>query len=1279
MEKMRRLLSGFLALVMVLGMMPGVSITAGAEELETQPETTAVETSEEALLPEETAAPETTAPAVTEPVETAAPETVPAETEAEETVPQETVPAETVPTETIPAQTVPAETMAEETVPQETVPEETVEELEASAEAADANYEEIIPVKEIKVIAAKERTYLGDKVKLTVQLDPLDATEVDVEWTVDGAEMIPLEDGILITRAEPGVVEVTAKVAVLTGDQTEEVKYVTSEPVYVTFLEYWMEINLLPLAEENRFEEDDPQYNSATTCLVKSGESLKLSAKYLTRLLEEDKAGSDRDYIVERLSDPDITWSLSEGAEQIVTMSADGTNVTLKTKVVTKTYIITLTARDRIAGEHSVQVVVYPEPYKVTVTPGELPDGMTMEGDTITVDLTKIKGEEDPEKPVEVEVELTARINPREADENYPQKVVQNLTWESSDNVVKLTDPDEEDEKNQVMLMTVPNYQGTSTITVTSKDDPAIKATLKVRRVRLMDKKDLSISLASSKVTELIAGESETFTVIDIRDKEILTTDVVEWSLPYEEDHPYASITKAGKLTVKDIAVGKDITLRCAITGHPAEDEQWIEWPVTVRPKVTKVEILPGDLASETNPEDTAVNGETLYINTVDDVKPFLLGFRVFALEGEEIGARQEVKWTSSNKAIATVDPDTDEIRWEGKNGTVTITATAADGSGKKATVKLNFRLQATGIEIILPNTDVVRSGSSLPLDVRVTPDKVDAVTDKDDVAWKIEACDHCGETAKCAKISASGKITAKTVYENHTLLVSATTKDGSQLVADTNITVKPKKDGILVLKDETGSYVTGITYMLDVGDSIDLDAFTLNSEEEQEDVTWKSSSKSIATVDEDGVVEVKKTGTATITAKTVDGKRTAKIKIKGVRMAEEVLVTHTKDQEALASGKSMTLKAKPVDDEEKSATIQKVIWSLEGEGAQFATITSTGKLTAVKNYTGESVDVTVVATATDGSGARGEYDVTIYAIAQGVRIDLDSFERTRTNYLYRLGTSPAELSLEAAVYPATAAQEVRWASSSKAIAEVDAETGELTVKKAGTVTITATASDGSGKKASFKLKIVKEAADITFSNVNFLPEGGMVIAGGKKVTLKPTVWDADEKKLSGRKLVWSIDDYEGDAENCLGYATLSSKGVLDTEKVSEVKRLVITVKTVEESENWEPLEVTFDVYIYPATTSVQVVRNIGGKPEAVTTRLYLDKGETLDLDAVSYCTGSVEKAAQAWTWKSSNSKVATVDENGVVTGIKAGTVTITVTARDGSGKKDTVKVTVRN
>ena len=47
-------------------------------------------------------------------------------------------------------------------------------------------------------------------------------------------------------------------------------------------------------------------------------------------------------------------------------------------------------------------------------------------------------------------------------------------------------------------------------------------------------------------------------------------------------------------------------------------------------------------------------------------------------------------------------------------------------------------------------------------------------------------------------------------------------------------------------------------------------------------------------------------------------------------------------------------------------------------------------------------------------------------------------------------------------------------------------------------------------------------------------------------------------------------------------------------------------------------------------------------------------------------------------TWESSNTKVATVDKNGKVTAVKAGTAVITCTSRDGGKFKVTCKITVK-
>ena len=70
-----------------------------------------------------------------------------------------------------------------------------------------------------------------------------------------------------------------------------------------------------------------------------------------------------------------------------------------------------------------------------------------------------------------------------------------------------------------------------------------------------------------------------------------------------------------------------------------------------------------------------------------------------------------------------------------------------------------------------------------------------------------------------------------------------------------------------------------------------------------------------------------------------------------------------------------------------------------------------------------------------------------------------------------------------------------------------------------------------------------------------------------------------------------------------------------------------------------------------------------------------LMKNETLALKATVTPSNAANKAV---TWKSSNTKIATVSSSGKVTAKSPGTVTITCTAKDGSGQKATCRITVR-
>jgi len=79
------------------------------------------------------------------------------------------------------------------------------------------------------------------------------------------------------------------------------------------------------------------------------------------------------------------------------------------------------------------------------------------------------------------------------------------------------------------------------------------------------------------------------------------------------------------------------------------------------------------------------------------------------------------------------------------------------------------------------------------------------------------------------------------------------------------------------------------------------------------------------------------------------------------------------------------------------------------------------------------------------------------------------------------------------------------------------------------------------------------------------------------------------------------------------------------------------------------------------------------GKINLSKSKATIEKGNTLTLTATVYPSTLTDKSV---TWKSSDETVATVTEDGMVTGVKAGTATITCTSNV-TGLSATCKVTV--
>ncbi|MCR5475823.1 MAG: Ig-like domain-containing protein, partial [Lachnospiraceae bacterium] len=150
----------------------------------------------------------------------------------------------------------------------------------------------------------------------------------------------------------------------------------------------------------------------------------------------------------------------------------------------------------------------------------------------------------------------------------------------------------------------------------------------------------------------------------------------------------------------------------------------------------------------------------------------------------------------------------------------------------------------------------------------------------------------------------------------------------------------------------------------VNVGATITLKPVITPKDATNQEVTWKSSNKKVATVSSDGVVKGKKKGTATITVKTKDGgkKASCKVTVKKGKTVKVKSVSLNKSDEELYVGESLPLKAtvKP-----NNATNKKVTW--KSSNTKVATVSSTGKVTAK----GEGDAVITVRTKDGGKTAK--------------------------------------------------------------------------------------------------------------------------------------------------------------------------------------------------------------------------------------------------------------------------------------------------------------------
>ncbi len=406
------------------------------------------------------------------------------------------------------------------------------------------------------------------------------------------------------------------------------------------------------------------------------------------------------------------------------------------------------------------------------------------------------------------------------------------------------------------------------------------------------------------------------------------------------------------------------------------------------------------------------------------------------------VGTKKKVKWSTSNKKVATVSSK-GKVTAK-KAGTCTITAKIGSKKYKcKIVIKNPIKISKTKLSL--------KKGKTYTLKVSGTKKKV---------KWSTS-------NKKVATVNSKGKVTAK---GKGTATITAKA-DG--LSVKSKVTVKNPTRSIAV--DMLSLDITSVT--LNKGNSykMKVTVFPLNATNKT--VTYTTSNKSIVTVS-NGTVKAVGVGTATVTAKSSNGKtvsckftvKNAKVEVSSVTLNKSTLSLNVGDTQQLIATVNP-----------RNATNKNVEW--QSNNTSVATVSSTGKVTArnvgntyiyaiASNGVSKSCKVTVNNTTSNEEQKDVETEVNSITLSS-TSLKLNEYESTK---------------LTANVIPSNAInQKIKWVSSDDTVVFVSIN-GTVKALKEGKATITA--STKNGKTATCQVTVTKNQPKYKY-DIEFLNEHG--------------------------------------------------------------------------------------------------------------------------------------------------------------------------------------------
>ncbi len=633
----------------------------------------------------------------------------------------------------------------------------------------------------------------------------------------------------------------------------------------------------------------------------------------------------------------------------------------------------------------------------------------------------------------------------------------------------------------------------------------------------------------------------------------------------------------------------------------------------------------------------------------------------------DEDGVNKEVKWTSDDESVAIVNEN--GLVTFIKPGMVTIRVTTrglnAENMNESDNCLFSIKQPVTGVTL---NTETLSKevGDTFTLYATISPEDAS----NKNIVWKIPAdaqnvikkVDNNNNTEANFEAIGSGKCT----------LVAESADDGS-IEAQCIVTVT---------QPVTSIEAHNVPITMRKGAKLDLNKYItiLPSDASNKAVTWKSSNTTNVAVDSaTGEASAVNAGNSTITVTSVGSSKVlTQFMITVVNDVTGVSLNY--ENRTINKDDTFMLRAtvKPSNAYNKRVTYY-------SSDASVASVSSDGVVTGKKGGTAY-----IYAKTVEG-GFISRCKVTVKEKVSSVKLSGNSHYLNYKKSKY----------LTATVTRTSASNKVlRWTSSNTKVLKVNSKTGRITAVGYGTAYVYARATDGSGKYARFRIRVIRPVKKVKIS------PSRVTLLEGKSKQLKATVtpsnasvkgitWKSSDKSVatvdsSGRITAVSpgsctISATSKDGNKVKGNCYVVVRQVVETSaiRINASNMTMLRGQSRTLSARVSPSNSTESYKWYSSDTSVATVSKSGkvvakgqgtaqiyavstvsGVESAAcevtvlalnSTRITLEQYDTFDLDVFG-SSGTIR-------WYTSNKRVATVSSGGMITAKMAGLATITAKA----------------